>query len=203
MIDFLAFHNILFLASMFVGLMIVIGAATGGVDLDADAGFDTDVAAGLDVDADSDMVRHGILSFLDLGQVPFTVLLMVSSLVFGTVGLAGSFVSVNLLGTDTPWLGWLWIGIAFIVMIAVTGRVAKLVIKHIPASETHVISKADLVGVRATMLTSQFADVNRGGTVHRLHCVCDFCTLEPGMQVEVTDYNPETERFSVSPIFEK
>lgn len=198
MIDFLAWHNILFLASIFVGVLIAIGAATGGVDMDAD--IDADVAGGLDIEADAEGAKHGILSFLDLGQIPFTVLVMVASLVFGIVGIACSLASVSILGVDTGWLGWLWVAIAFAVMVFLTTRIAKTIIKHIPASETHVVTKADLIGVRAKMFTSRFADVNRGGTVHRLDCVCDFAILESGMEVEVTDYDPETKRYSVAPV---
>lgn len=203
MIDFLAWHNILFLSSLGVGLLIAIGAATGGVDMDADidADFDADVAGGLDADAEG--AKHGILSFLDLGQIPFTVLLMVASMIFGIAGIACSLASASILGVDTGWFGWLWVGIAFAVMLFLTSRIAKVIIKHIPASETHVISNADLVGVHAVMFTSRFANVNHEGTVYRLDCVCDFATLEPGEQVEVMDYNPETKAYSVSPIIGK
>lgn len=198
MIDLLAWHNILFLASLCVGILIAIGAATGGLDMDADL-EGGDVAGGLDVDADSEGLKHGILSFLDLGQIPFTVLLMVWTTLFGIAGLAGSFTSVSVLGTDTGWLGWLWVGIAFAVAVFLTTRIARLIIKHIPASETHVVSKSDLVGVRATMLTSRYADVNHEGTVYRLNCVCETDELESGMDVDVVDYNPEVEVYTVRP----
>jgi len=196
MINFLAWHNTLFLVSIFVGVMIAIGAATGGLDLDGDA----DMGDGGTGDAGGDGARHGILGFLDLGQIPFTVLVMVASIVFGVVGIACSLASASILGLDTGWLGWLWVGIAFVVMIFLTTRIARLIIKHIPASETHVVSKADLVGLRATMFTSRYADVNQGGTVHRLACACETDDLEPGMNVEVLDYDPETKVYTVRPV---
>lgn len=198
--NFLAWHNILFLSSLGVGVLIAVGAATGGVDMDADADFDADVAGGLDAEMDAEGGKHGILSFLDLGQIPFTVLLMVSSLIFGIVGIACSLASASVLGFDSGWLGWLWVGIALAVMVFLTARIARLIIKHIPASETHVVSKADLVGVQAVMFTSRYANVNRDGTVHRLDCVAEGAELSAGMRVEVTDYDPEARVYTVRPV---
>ena len=202
MIDFFAWHNILFLSSLFVGILIAVGAAMGGLDMDADldADLDADVAGGMDVEAHMDGARHGILGLFDLGQIPFTVLVMVASMIFGIVGIACSLTSVSILGFDTGWLGWLWVGIAFVVMIFLTTRIARTIIKHIPASETHIASKADLVGVQAIMFTSRYADVNREGTVHRLDCVCETGELESGMTVDVLDYDSEGQVYTVRPV---
>lgn len=195
--DLLAWHNILFFSALGVSVLIVIGAALGGLDADGD----------FDADADADDGPQELLGILDIGQIPFTVLLMVSGLIFGLSGVAvsltlGSALGPSALGDEGPWLGVIAVAVASVMMVFLTARVARLIIKHLPASETHVASKADLVGTEASMFTTIFADVREaGGEVHRIECRSD-SPLEPGMRVTVVDYDPETQTYNVSPLSE-
>jgi hypothetical protein len=193
--DFLAWHNILFLSALAVGLLIVIGAAFG-LDL-GDA--DVDAEPEMDTVVNFEGAGKGLLSVLDLGQIPFTVLLMVASLIFGLTGVGSSLVFTSTLGGASPWLGLISVAIALAVMVFLTTHIARLIIKHLPASETHVSTKADLVGSEATMFTKVFADLQLRGDVHRIECRSD-SPLQPGMRVTVLDYDPETQTYGVSPL---
>jgi hypothetical protein len=188
--DFLAWHNVLFLSSTGIGILIAISAALGAADLD-DPDFDEG--------GGSEGPRHGILSFLDLGHIPFTVLLLVSSLTFGITGVAGSLTAAKLLGSDGPWMGVVLVVIAFAVMIFLTGRLARLIIKHVPASETHVASPVDVVGHEGVMFTFSFADVCIGADVHRISCRSE-STLAPGARVHVLSYDDDTKTYEVTPL---
>lgn len=182
--DFLAWHNVLFLSALGIGVLVAISAALGAADLDG-------------ADLDDDGPRQGVLSFLDLGQIPFTVLLLISSLVFGVVGVAGSLTAVKLFGSDGPWVGVVLVAIAFFVMLFLTGRVARLIIKHVPASETHLSTPADVVGHEGVMFTASFADVRIGADVHRISCKSDV-VLAPGTLVHVLSYDEETKIYEVT-----
>ncbi|HVH98455.1 MAG TPA: hypothetical protein VM869_07085 [Enhygromyxa sp.] len=188
--DLFAWHNIVFLSALGVGVLIVIGAALGGLDTG-------------DADLDGDVEMHDgpaeLLGILDIGQIPFTVLLMVSALIFGLSGMAASLTLGPALGHDWPWLGVVALVIAAVLMVFLTARAARLIIKHLPASESHVSTQADLLGAEACMFTKTFADVQLAGDVHRIHCRSD-SPLEPGMRVTVVDYDPETQIYDVSPL---
>ncbi len=197
--DFLAWHNILFLSSLGIGVLIVIGAAFGAVDT-GDVDFDAELDAEVDLDVDgADGAGKGLLSVLDIGQIPFTVLLMVSTMIFGLVGVAASLTLSGALGQDWPWLGLVALALALVVMVFLTGRLARLLIKLLPASETHVSKAADLIGAEATMFTKTFADVKAGADIHRIECRSD-SELAPGMRVTVVDYDPESRIYNVSPL---
>jgi hypothetical protein len=193
--DILAWHNILFLSALGVSVLIAIGAALGGLDL-GDIGDMGDIDIDADVDADAE---GGLLGILDIGQIPFTVLLMVAALIFGLSGMAVSLTLGPALGSDWPWLGVIGLAVAIALMVFLTARVARLIIRHLPASETHVSTHADLIGAEARMFTSTFADVQLAGDVHRIACRSD-SALEPGMRVTVIDYDPETQTYNVSPL---
>jgi len=197
--DFLAWHNILFLSALAVSVLIVIGAALG-LDLgDADADLDAEPDMDAMVNLDGGGAAKGLLSVLDLGQIPFTVLLLVAGLIFGLTGVASSLVFTTTLGSGSPWLGLVSVAFALIVMVVLTTRIARLLIRHLPASETHVSTKADLIGSDATMFTTRFADLTLRGDVHRIECRSD-SALAPGMRVSVLDYDPDTQTYGVSPL---
>src|SRR5690606_17180661 len=131
------------------------------------------------------------------------VLLMVASLTFGLTGVAVSLVLGQTLAPNSTWHST-WLGLialvsALVVMVILTARLARLIIRHIPASETYVSRSSDLVGCEATMFTKTFADVKHGGDVHRIECRSDDA-LAPGMRVSVVDYDPETKTYCVTPI---
>lgn len=185
--NFLAWHNILFLCSVGVGVLVAVGAALGSLDLEGE----TDAGDG---------DRHEILGLLDLGQIPFTVLLLVASLTFGVSGVAASLTASAVLGTDSPWVGILLVALALAAMLFLTGRIARAIVRHLPASETHVMSASDLVGHDGTMFTSKFADVCVGADVHRIECRCDVRILEPGSPVHLDSYDPDTGIYAVTPL---
>lgn len=198
--DFLAWHNILFLSSLGIGVIIVIGAAFGAVDTgDVDMDIDADLDTELDFDADG--AGKGLLSILDIGQIPFTVLLMVSTMVFGLVGVAASLTLGSALGHDWSLLGVVALVLAFVIMVFVTGRLARLLIEWLPASETHVSKASDLIGAEGKMFTKTFADVTTGADIHRIECRSD-SELRPDMRITVTDYDPETRIYTVAPLSE-
>ena len=124
---------------------------------------------------------------------------MVAALMFGLSGMAVSLTLGPALGSDWPWLGVIALAVASASMVFLTARVARLIIRHLPASETHVSTHADLIGAEARMFTSTFADVQLASDVHRIACRSD-SALEPGMRVTVIDYDPESQTYNVSPL---
>lgn len=177
-----AWYNIFFCISLVIGFLVLIGAALGLVGLDADHALDADhdVAGGQDLDADHDghvgaPEAHADSSALDVGRVPFTILLMMATLIFGTVGFMSNVVLRNLV--DSPMVyGWISIGGAFVVMIVLTNKLARLLVKIMPSTETYNVNKLSFRGCTAALTTR--ADekygtaslTDREGNIHTVTC---------------------------------
>jgi hypothetical protein len=139
-----------------------------GADADADhdlgADADHDVAADADADADADAEHdagdgHAVhananghsslftaLTWLGVGRVPLSIVLMVLLLSWGAIGF-----SVNVLSNDLfagePWrLVILSLPAAFAGSLLVTGGISKAIVKLIPLNETSARRRHELLG---------------------------------------------------------
>ena len=126
-------------------------------DVDPDAGADAD--ADVDADADADAHHAGVqheseghgslftaLTWLGVGRVPLSIVLMVLFLSWGAIGF-----SVNVLANDLfpgePWrLVMLSLPAALAGGLAVTGGISKAIVKLIPLNETSARRRHELLG---------------------------------------------------------
>ncbi len=126
-------------------------------DLSHEAGHDLAHEHGLhtppkDIDADSDpsAAKHSLhaLTWLGVGRVPLSILLMVLLMSFGAIGFV----------TNQFFAGWIdsWpvalisLPIAFVGSLAITAGVAQSLGRWLPMSETSARHRRELVGLRAT-----------------------------------------------------
>jgi len=195
-----AWYNVFFGISLMMGFLVLIGSALGLVGLHADHDFDTDhdLGGGPDVDVDHDVApgaaeAHPDSNALDVGRVPFTILLMMATLIFGTVGFMANAVLRNVI--DSPMVyGWISLGLAFVVMIVLTGKLARLLVKVMPATETYNVNKESFRGCTAqlTVPTDEtYGAANltdREGNIHTVTCRTQQGSLPKGTEVVVVDY---------------
>jgi hypothetical protein len=134
------------LAGIYLGVYAFSGATFGDFDLDADAGGDVDADVDVDADAggDADADADGdgghdhpvlaALSWLGVGRVPLSIVLMVLMLTWGCIGLA-----VNLLMRDVvvepPFAVIFSLPMAMGGSLMLTGAIAHLVLHFIPPPE--------------------------------------------------------------------
>ncbi|SIN85357.1 OB-fold-containig protein [Chitinophaga niabensis] len=153
---------------------LIFGSVLGDGDLDAD-GIDTDV----DVDTDADLDHGGdsstwdkLLSFVNVGKVPFMIVLSVFKLIAWIITLASSIV-LNLV----TW-GWMSVFIllpVIFVAFIITRFATKPLIKLYHAMGYNGEEAQDLLGRNARMLSSisgdtiGFAELKVQGDVMRIN----------------------------------
>ena len=156
----LEWQNLIFIIPSGIGIMILFGSMFGLLDVDADLDVDVDDISGASV--------------LDFGRVPFTILLLMASLIFGVFG----FISNVILKAYFPDLLYIWVslGVALTSMVFFTGRLSRLMAKHMPSTETYNISKESLIGCVGSLIgganeASGVMDVaDKEGNQHRVLC---------------------------------
>lgn len=176
------------------------GGLSGGHDLDADADLDADVdadadagAGGHDVHVHAEVhagghVEHAdvahdqgggvvpaLLSLLGVGRVPLAVVFICFFALFGLLGLVlnGALGSLGLPAILFFWpaLAGALVGSGFL-----TGRVARLVARIMPTSETYVVRREDFGGRVGTALYSVTERsgvavvADDSGTLHQVAC---------------------------------
>lgn len=186
----LDWQNLIFIIPIGVGIMILIGSMFGLVDLDGD----------FDVDAD-DFDGKGA-SLLDFGRVPFTILLLMATMIFGVTGFVGNVI----LHAYFPELFYFWfsLGAALFSMVFFTGRLSRLMAKHMPSTETYNVSKESLIGCMGSLIGGAneamgVMDVSdKEGNVHRVLCRTQHGVSFTGDKtVLIIDYNQDGDYYIV------
>lgn len=227
--NLLDLHNLVFLIPMAFGILLVLGSLFGiGHDAEHDADHDIGHAAGGDHDHDHD---HGhepgkdakapnplaaaptgegnehplylrFFALLGFGRVPLTVLLMILSLTFGCIGLVSNLVLGPVLGT--PWIyGWISFGAATVGSFFLSGKIARLVNRIMPTTETQVVTRSDLIGRTGTLVlpassTGGVAQiVDRYGNVHNVDCRTDGGAIREGSEILIVDYDEDKDLYAV------
>lgn len=143
-------------------LVLAIGMPLGGeaeadvdahVDLDVHTDVDVDVAADAAVDVGHADVGHhvdvgpltAVATFLGVGRVPISIVVLSLAFVWGVAGLAG----VSLYGPGAVWMA---AGAAGVAAIVVTRYVAKLVGRLVPSVATYHTPSQALVGLRGMVV---------------------------------------------------
>lgn len=211
----LAPQNLIFIISLVVGVVLVLGNAFGVMGHDADHDVDHDV----DHDADHDQAggEHDhdahhehqerlflkALTLLGIGKVPFSIVWMTAALVFGGAGIVLNTVLAPVL--RVPWIyGWISFAGALVVMVTVTGYFAGIVHRLMPTTETYAGKRSDLVGCCGTLVLA--TDEKRGlanvhdprGNLHQITCrTMNGTTIPSGVAVTVVDYMKENNVYVV------
>ena len=172
----LVWYNVWFTAPIaFVFLFAIFQLVMGGLDfggeadmeVDADVDVDVDVDVDAEMDVDADHGAHGssfvasVLGILNVGKVPFTIILMS---LFAAWGMSGLIVNELLnIGTDTgitrlglPPQSTLWISLAaaFLCSIFGTRYLALGLSKLFPESE-RAVTDYQLLGLRARVISGR------------------------------------------------
>jgi hypothetical protein len=205
--------------------------ADADVDADLDADADADADADGDIDdyadvhthielasgnaettalakADVSPGQHGLvmksLSMLGLGKVPLTVLLMMSNLIFGGVGIGMNAVLAPIIGV--AWIyGLISLAIATISALVLTGGASRLLNRVMPTSETVRITRHGLAGQSGVLLLP--ADTTGGlaqitdfqGNIHNIRCRTFEGELPKGGPILVVEYDKEKDAYVVAP----
>ena len=163
-------YNVWFTAPIaFMFLFAIFQLVMGGLDFgsgDTDVNVDTEVDADVDVDADVEVdtdvdadvnvgssFTAGVLGILNVGKVPFTILLMA---LFATWGISGLIVN-EILNVDihSPrYTLWISVGVAFLCSVFGTRYLALGLSKIFPESD-RAITDYHLIGLRGRVISGR------------------------------------------------
>ena len=125
------------------------------VEVDADVEVDTDVDADVNVDSSSggSSFTAGVLGLLNVGKVPFTILLMA---LFATWGISGLIVNEFLnINVDSPrYTLWISVGAALLCSIFGTRYLALGLSKLFPESD-RATNDSHLIGLRGRVISGR------------------------------------------------
>lgn len=143
----IAGDNVPFTASLV--LMLLIGAVEA-------IGLGGGLAIGEGVDGLDGEVEAGapsLLSWLNVGQLPLLMLIVVFLFAFGMTGLIGQRIFAAALGGPAPWL--LAVPTAFAAALPTTRVFAAAVARIMPPDESSAVSRESLVGRIAVIVTGE------------------------------------------------
>lgn len=203
-----------FIGALFYILMLVTGAVAADQDAEFNPGVETDV--GIEHDADLDHAagwEHGheldpglltrALSFLGIGRVPLSIIVISFCFLWGFWGFAGNTLLAPLLPSFM--FVWVSIAIAFVVSLSLTRTLANAIARIMPATETYAVSLEQLVGKWGESITSidetfgQAHVYDDAGVLHTVQCVVKSgaATIPRGRQVILLFFDDTHGVFSV------
>ena len=179
-------------------------------DAEADVDHDVDVHGGrINIDADSEAAGGhqglaGMLSWLGVGRVPLSVILMVLLLTWGVVGFGANQVLRDAMGTAV-WLAS--IPLAAFVSLGLTAAISNGLARVLPVAEGGALTRRQLVGRRGTVI---FAVTEAAGLVSVRDDEGDRYQVAartlpgrdavlPGEEVVLVRYDPDRSLFLVRP----
>ena len=125
------------------------------VEVDADAEVDTDVDADVNVDSGSggSSFTAGVLGILNVGKVPFTILLMALFATWGISGLiVNEFLNIDIHSPRSTL--WISVGVAFLCSVFGTRYLALGLSKIFPESD-RAITDYHLIGLRGRVISGR------------------------------------------------
>lgn len=108
-----------------------------------------------DFDADGAHGDASLLQWLNVGRVPFLMLLVIFLLGFGLVGLVGQRLVTAVFGGPAPW--WLAAPLALAAATPTTRSASRLLARYLPTEETTAVDRDSLVGRMAVIVTGHAA----------------------------------------------
>lgn len=205
-----AWQNVIFYIPLAVGLLLILGAAFGVHDHDAGHGHDAGHAGGHDAHGHGGNHDHDhghsvferALAVLGVGRVPFTVVLMITSLCFGGLGIILNTL-LSSAGLAPSFYGPISVAGAFGGMVALSGAMARLIHRYLPSSESYPISRHDFAGCTGSLLlpadsSSGYAQIkDPEGNVHNIQCRTTGAALPKGTAILVVEYDEATKTFVI------
>ena len=214
----LAWQNLVFLVPLGLGLVssLVAAAGIGGEshDFHHDAHFHTSVdthdvgdshAGGHSHAAGHWPVVVHAAEILGIGKAPLTTLFSILFLNFGAIGFISNALLSPVLRIPVIY-GCVSLLTATVGSVFFTGRIARLVVRYLPASETYLVSKKDLVECRAvtTLPTDENSGLailhDREGNVHNVSCRSTAGRIPKGTEVLTVEYDELKDEYLVTPI---
>lgn len=182
------------------------------VDIDVDADFDIDadievhsgahISDQLDLNGDGPSFATNFFNWLQLGKVPFLILLSAFLGTFGMIGIVGQWFAVSILGlTFTPLIA---APLSLLVALPITRVVGKFLGRIMPKEETNAILLSDLTGSVATItigtasvdMSAEAKIVDHHGTAHfvRVKPLDDSQRFQRGTEVRLMEKEGNTFR---------
>lgn len=208
------------LALLYLGVYAMSGFTFGDADADfhADA---PDMDAGADVDVEADADAHGpdlhghgdshvpihiaAMSWIGIGRVPLSLVLMVLFMTWGFFGFATSY-ALEERGSDRASVPGLAIAIAAVGSILTTAIFSRAIARWLPTSATYALRRHDLLGAVGEAIyqidheTGLVAVRDRHGDLFqvpgRVHDGRE--PIAKGRQVRLVAYNGKKQAFYVS-----
>lgn len=178
----LAGPNVVFVAALV--LMVLVGVAEA-VGLGGGLAIDADIDADLDMDLDADAGGGpSLLAWLNVGRLPFLMLLVVFLFSFGVTGLVGQSVAQALTGRLIT--GFIAAPVALLVALPVTRVFAQGVAMIMPKDETTAVSRDSLIGRVAVITTGSASQGSAAqGRTRDQHGQSHYLMIEPDLADEV------------------
>lgn len=217
-------QNLLFYIPMIGGALIGVGLLLGGVDghgghhgahHDAEhsghSGHSTpdtahaaahDTAHGAHPDRGSAPVKAW--AALGFGQLPLSLAIMLLSLLFGGIGAVMNTALRPLIGTPGLYV-WPSLAAAVLGSVFLTRLVGRLLVRVAPTLETYSVSRRDLIGCSATLISDADEQVgyallrDREGNPHNITVRTYRGGLPKGEVVLVVDYDEERKGYLIEP----
>ncbi len=227
--SFLEPQWLVFYVSLFLGFLFLVGSAFG---LLGDGGFDHDHDINHDHDIDHDVHgEHGgteqergassgnplditahdtdrsdpfflrLLGFFGIGKAPLSFVITTATLLFGATGVILNLMLEPLL--KLPMLyGWISFIGAMFVALTLTGRIARLIGKYMPSTETYSVVKEEFLGVSGTLAVSTdtkygLVQIQHGNGLHQLPCFLPEGELPAGREVLIIEFDGERNAYRV------
>jgi membrane protein implicated in regulation of membrane protease activity len=199
-LDLMQWHELLYLLPLAVGLLMSVGAALG---LHGEAGGHGAHASDVHADNQS-LLSHGA-DLVGIGRVPLTLWLGTAPLLFGATGFLVQRALAGELPAPVP-IVLISFPIAAFVGTWGTGRLARLLARFLPSTETYATSQQDLVGrsgvlVLPTDTTNGLAQIRdqRNG-MHQVRCRTSDGAMSKGEEILVIDYDAGSRVYIVAAI---
>lgn len=144
----LADYNLPFAIALAIMVLLALGQALGL------GGFEIDAESEIDLDANASLGPiDGLLSFVGIGRLPFTIWLALFLLLFAALGVSVQMLAGALTGGPLNLL--LASAVAAIGALPVTGALSRPISAILPKDETSAVSTDTLLGRRARMGTGR------------------------------------------------
>jgi hypothetical protein len=220
--ELFAWWNLIFVLPFVAGLLYLALLAAGVIaeghdtelHVDTDAAHDFGVEHSVEVGHGHDAAHAGhesglffkALSFLGLGTVPLSIIVMSLCFIWGFTGWASNQLFEPLLHMPSLFI-WPSLAVAGLSTGFLTNRLARGLARIMPATETYATTKRELVGKRAETrfaITEQFGRAQLHDNFGNLLEVS--CRVRPGeppipigSRVVLMEYDAENQAFFVRP----
>jgi membrane protein implicated in regulation of membrane protease activity len=194
--------------------------ADADADMDADADADADVDADHDIDADADADTDSesgggssilaALSWLGVGRVPLSIILMVLLLSWGAIGFAVNVICQP--QVSQAWRAALFaLPLALIGSIAVTAGVSALIVRYVPLHESSARRRHELLGCvgEAVFAINESSGVvtvrDEDGNLFQVssRVAQDATPIPKGARVKLVSYRAAGHVFTAQPLTQK